>query len=78
MSWRPAGIPSGSVTCERLVGASFAGVAAFEPFRPTEMPDSEKPRVIEAYLARWGNQVKKQFETLPDPADHPVFRIEPL
>jgi hypothetical protein len=53
-------------------------VAAFEPFRPTEMPDSEKPRVIEAYLARWGNQVKKQFETLPDPADHPVFRIEPL
>jgi deazaflavin-dependent oxidoreductase (nitroreductase family) len=24
-----------------------------EPFRATEIPDNEKPRVIEAYLARW-------------------------
>ena len=28
-----------------------------EPFRATEIPDNEKPRVIEAYLARWGYQV---------------------
>jgi hypothetical protein len=40
------------------------------------MPDNEKPRVIEAYLAQWGYQVKGYFETLPNPADHPVFRIE--
>jgi deazaflavin-dependent oxidoreductase (nitroreductase family) len=49
-----------------------------EPFRATEIPDNEKPRVIEAYLARWGYQVKGYFKTLPNRADHPVFRIERL
>jgi deazaflavin-dependent oxidoreductase (nitroreductase family) len=47
------------------------------PFTAAEVPDKEKPRVIEAYLERWGRQVRSQFEALPDPADHPVFRIEP-
>jgi deazaflavin-dependent oxidoreductase (nitroreductase family) len=47
-----------------------------EDFRALEVPDEEKPRVIAAYLDRWGNQVRSQFEALPDPADHPVFRIE--
>ena len=47
-----------------------------EPFRAIEIPDNERPRVIEAYLARWGYQVKGYFKALPDPADHPVFRIE--
>ena len=49
-----------------------------EPFQATEIPDNEKRRVIEAYLARWGYQVKGYFQALPDPADHPVFRIERL
>lgn len=49
-----------------------------EAFRATELPDSEKPRIIAAYLARWGYQVKRYFEALPKPADHPVFRIERL
>lgn len=48
-----------------------------EPFRAGEITDSEKPPLIEAYLARWGRQVKSQFRELPDPSDHPVFRIEP-
>lgn len=48
-----------------------------ESFRAVEIPDFEKPPLIEAYLARWGRQVKSQFRELPDPADHPVFRIEP-
>ncbi len=47
-----------------------------EPFTATEVSDEEKPPIIEAYLQRWGGQVKNQFEALPDPADHPVFRIE--
>jgi deazaflavin-dependent oxidoreductase (nitroreductase family) len=50
--------------------------ARVEPFRAVEIADSEKPRVIEAYLARWGYQVQGYFKALPDPADHPVFRIE--
>ena len=51
------------------------GVRA-EAFRATELADEEKPRIIEAYLARWGYQVKRYFEALPQPADHPVFRID--
>jgi len=49
-----------------------------EPFRATEVTDADtKARVIGVYLDRWGRQVKTYFEKLPDPADHPVFRIEP-
>lgn len=48
-----------------------------EAFRAVEIPSAEKPRVIEAYLARWGYQVGRYFKALPDPGDHPVFRIEP-
>jgi hypothetical protein len=47
-----------------------------EPFRSTEIADAEKPRIIEAYLARWGCQVRPYFRALSHPADHPVFRIE--
>jgi deazaflavin-dependent oxidoreductase (nitroreductase family) len=49
-----------------------------EPFRAEEVVDAEeRARIVGAYLDRWGRQVKAQFEKLPDPADHPVFRIEP-
>jgi hypothetical protein len=44
--------------------------------RATEIADAEKPRIIEAYLARWGYQVRPYFRALPKAADHPVFRIE--
>jgi deazaflavin-dependent oxidoreductase (nitroreductase family) len=49
-----------------------------EAFLAHEVLGSEKPRVIEAYLARWGRQVRRYFDALPNPADHPVFRIERL
>jgi deazaflavin-dependent oxidoreductase (nitroreductase family) len=52
--------------------------ARVEPFQVIELSDEEKPRVIAAYLARWGYQVKRYFDALPRPADHPVFRIDPL
>lgn len=48
-----------------------------EAFDAVEVADAEKPPLIEAYLARWGKQVASQFRELPDPADHPVFRLEP-
>ena len=47
-----------------------------EPFRAVEVANDEKPPIIEAYLARWGSQVKAQFDDLPSPSDHPVFRLE--
>jgi deazaflavin-dependent oxidoreductase (nitroreductase family) len=47
-----------------------------EHFRSTEVADELKPPIINAYLDKWGSQVKSQFDALPDPADHPVFRLE--
>jgi hypothetical protein len=49
-----------------------------ERFRVTEVPDEQKPPLVQAYLDRWGSQVKDQFAALPDPSDHPVFQIKPV
>ena len=47
------------------------------PFTATEVPDAQKPPLIQAYRDRWNYQVSAYFKALPDPADHPVFQIEP-
>ena len=47
-----------------------------ERVRATELPVEERQPIIDAYLERWGSQVRSQFEQLPGPGDHPVFRIE--
>jgi deazaflavin-dependent oxidoreductase (nitroreductase family) len=52
--------------------------ARVEAFRATELPDRDKAPIIGAYLARWGYQVRHYFEELPEPSDHPVFRVERL
>jgi F420H(2)-dependent quinone reductase len=44
----------------------------------TEIPVAERPPVLEAYQAKAGRAVKSHFKALSDPADHPVFRIEPV
>jgi deazaflavin-dependent oxidoreductase (nitroreductase family) len=49
-----------------------------EPFRGVEVGDDEHDRVIAAYRERMGWRAREFFAALPDPADHPVFRIEPL
>jgi deazaflavin-dependent oxidoreductase (nitroreductase family) len=48
-----------------------------ETVSATEIPDEQKARIIGAYLERWAYQVKAQFQALPEPSDHPVFRLEP-
>lgn len=48
-----------------------------EPFRAVEVPVPERPAVIDAYRALAGRAVASYFRKLPEPADHPVFRIEP-
>jgi deazaflavin-dependent oxidoreductase (nitroreductase family) len=55
------------------------------PFRPTELPDAEKPAILRAYLRRWKFEVGMFFEGVgPDSTDgdllaiapgYPVFRI---
>ena len=73
--------PRGDTQWVRNLRASGGGElrrrGRVEPFRATEIAGDEKPRVIAAYLARWGYQVRPYFAALPDPADHPVFRLEP-
>ena len=50
-----------------------------ERFRAEEIEDvGEKERLIAAYRERWDKETRTQFEALPDPEDHPVFRIESL
>ena len=73
--------PRGETDWDRNLRAAGSGQLQYgrrgtEAFRAVEVSDKEKPRVVEAYLDRWGNQVRSQFEALPDPTDHPVFRIE--
>jgi len=74
--------PRGETQWARNLRATGRGVirwrARTEAVQANEVLDNEKPRVIEAYRARWGRQVKRYFDALPDPADHPVFRIERL
>jgi hypothetical protein len=43
----------------------------------TELPAPERAVVLEAYRRKAGKTVEGYFTKLPDPADHPVFRLDP-
>jgi deazaflavin-dependent oxidoreductase (nitroreductase family) len=47
-------------------------------YRATEVEPENRGPMIAAYLDKWGNQTRMQFEKLPDPVDHPTFRLDPL
>ena len=47
-----------------------------EKVQVVELPVDERPPVIAAYRAKVGREVQQYFEKLPDPADHPVFRVQ--
>jgi predicted secreted protein len=46
-----------------------------DQFTAKEVPVDERAPIIAAYRENWEREVKKLFEQLPDPADHPVFRL---
>jgi deazaflavin-dependent oxidoreductase (nitroreductase family) len=73
--------PRGDTNWARNLGAAGAGEIrtrrGTEAFTAIELPEGERKPVIDAYVERWGSQVRSQFEQLPDPADHPVFEIRP-
>ena len=48
-----------------------------QTFKALELPVAERPAVIAAYQAVAGRAVASFFVRLPDPADHPVFRLDP-
>ena len=48
-------------------------------FKATEIPASQRAPLVAAYVqhygSRYGGFVAKEFEMMPDPADHPVFLL---
>ena len=47
-----------------------------ERVRVSDVPIDERAPVIEAYRAKWDSQVRRFFEQLPDPGDHPTFLVD--
>jgi deazaflavin-dependent oxidoreductase (nitroreductase family) len=58
-------------------GGELHGGGRTEAFRATEVPVEQRAPIIDAYRAKAGKTVEAYWKQLPDPADHPVFRIEP-
>lgn len=53
------------------------GKAKTEVVRAAELPVAQRPPIIAAYRKGARSDVDRYFTRLPDPADHPVFRITP-
>jgi deazaflavin-dependent oxidoreductase (nitroreductase family) len=49
-----------------------------ERFRAVEVTGPRRDAVIAAYREALGHSVDRLFARIPDPSDHPVFRIEPI
>ena len=47
-----------------------------EAFRAVEIPVEEREPIIAAYREKAGRSTNTYWKKLPDPADHPVFRID--
>jgi deazaflavin-dependent oxidoreductase (nitroreductase family) len=47
-----------------------------ELFAAVEVPVAARAPIIEAYRAKAGRMVDTYWKRLPDPADHPTFRLE--
>lgn len=48
-----------------------------ERFTAVELPVAERGPVLDAYRAKAGRMVETYWKRLPDPADHPTFRLDP-
>jgi deazaflavin-dependent oxidoreductase (nitroreductase family) len=47
-------------------------------FRAVEVDGDERDRVIAAFRAKADKLLSRDFDRLPNAADHPTFRVEPL
>ena len=47
-------------------------------FSASEIPVEQRAPILAAYRSKAGKQVDGYFAKLPDPADHPVFRLAPV
>ena len=46
-------------------------------FSAVELPVGERQPVLDAYRAKAGRMVDSYWKRLPDPVDHPTFRLDP-
>ena len=53
----------------------LSGKDGSTPSRPPSSRSDERPPILDAYREKAGRAVESHFKALPDPADHPVFRI---
>jgi deazaflavin-dependent oxidoreductase (nitroreductase family) len=44
-------------------------------YKAHELPPEQRAPIIAAYVSKW-RQIRSDFDKLPDPADHPTFRLE--
>ena len=49
---------------------------ASETLAAVEIPVAERPPVLDTYQRVQGKMVASYFKELPDPADHPTFRLD--
>jgi hypothetical protein len=56
--------------------AEIKGKGKQESLTVSEVPVADRAPILAAYQALAGRTVASYFKALPDPADHPVFRIE--
>ena len=47
-------------------------------FSATEVPVADRPPLLAAYRKKAGKTVDGYFAKLPEAADHPVFRLDPV
>jgi deazaflavin-dependent oxidoreductase (nitroreductase family) len=61
----------------RNLRAAGEGRLGAQRVTATEVPAGERAPIIEAYRAKAGRATAGYFTKLPNPADHPVFRLQP-
>lgn len=67
--------PRGDTQWVRNLRAAGECTISGTAYRATEIPADDRAPVIEAYLKRWGWQVKQWMRPGADPTAHPVFRL---
>jgi hypothetical protein len=60
---------------KNLRAAGGEGELDGAPFTSTEVAPGERAAILDAYQRKAGRAVEGHFSALPDPADHPVFRL---
>jgi hypothetical protein len=61
----------------RAVSVELRERGSAQRFTPVEIPVAHRAPILDAYRAKAGRMVDTYWKRLPDPADHPTFRLDP-